>query len=147
MSRSGFYEADDYDRDAILSMGRTRGRVASATRGRRGQSFLKAALSALDKMPDKRLAGGTFGVRNGCMCFMTSIATETGRASAFTGVDLSYGDEAVCEKLAGAFDVAPVLIQELVWDNDEYPYANESERWRGMRNRVAASITDSAGCE
>ena len=141
MSRSGFHEMEDWDRESILSSGRVRGQVASASRGKRGQAFLKTALAALDNMEDKRLSGGTFGVKDGCMCFMTSIATETGRASVFSGVRNRDDDgEGVCENLAQAFDVAPVLIKDLVWDNDEYPYDGPADRWGKMRARVANSI-------
>ena len=51
MSRSGY--TDDLDDD--LAMGRWRGMVASATRGRRGQKLLTDLLAALDAMPEKAL--------------------------------------------------------------------------------------------
>lgn len=112
MSRSGFYEVDDWDRDLILAIGRVQARIASARRGKRGQAFLRKALAALDQMEDKRLAGGTFGVSGGCMCIMSSIATETGKAAAIEGYD-KYCGEVVCQRLARGFDVAHVLIQDL----------------------------------
>lgn len=141
MSRSGFHEMDDWDQDAILAMGRVVGRILSAQRGKRGQRFLRLALRALDKMEDKRLAGGTFGVaQNGCMCLMTSIATETGRASVLTpGRDLEH-DERLCEDMATAFDVAPVLVRNLVWDNDENAPSDPAARWRWMRDELERRI-------
>lgn len=140
MSRTGWYEMDDRDQDAILRMGRARGQIASATRGRRGQAFLRLALKALDNMEDKRLAAHTFGVGDGgCMCLMTSIATETGRGSVLTDVDLEDG-ETVCELMAAKFDVADVLVKDLVWDNEEIPTQDPAERWRCMRERIARTI-------
>ena len=139
MSRSGFYEADDCDRDSILAVGRTAGQVASAARGARGQAFLRMALKALDGMEDKRLSAGTFGVgHDGCMCFMSSIATETGRASVMTGMDTDDGPN-MCDALAGAFNVAPVLVQDFVWTNDENAPHDPARRWQYMRDVVARS--------
>lgn len=141
MSRSGFYEMDDWDRDSMLAMGRYRARINSAKRGRRGQAFLKSALAALDRMEDKRLAGGTFGVgQDGCMCLMSSIATETGRASVFTGRDADWDGEGMCYALADAFNVAPVLVQDLVWDNDENAPRDPAKRWGWMRAKIASAI-------
>jgi hypothetical protein len=45
MSRSGY--SDDLD---PLALGRWRGRVASAMRGKRGQAFLREMLAAMDAM-------------------------------------------------------------------------------------------------
>ncbi len=140
MSRSGFYEADDCDQEQILSMGRTMGRIASATRGRRGQKFLKLALKALDDMEDKRLAGGTFGVsQEGCMCLMSSIATQTGRADALSDIPLDDGS-AVCDSLAGRFDVAAVMVKSLVWENDENAPHTPAMRWSYMRRFISNRI-------
>ena len=140
MSRSGFIENEDYDPYAVLSAGRTMGRIASATRGRRGQLFLKKALAALDAMEDKRLAGDTFGVGDGgCMCLMTSIATETGNASAMSDVDLDDGGS-VCRAMAVQFDVAKVLVQDLVWTNDASWRETPSMRWKRMRDFISSRI-------
>lgn len=48
MSRSGY--TSECENFAMW-----RGRVASATRGKRGQSFFRALLAALDAMPEKSL--------------------------------------------------------------------------------------------
>lgn len=140
MSRSGFHEMDDFDVESILATGRTQGRIASASRGRRGQHFFKSALKALDRMQDKRLAGFTFGVSDqGCMCLMSSLATETGRASVMTGLNRG-DDEAIRDRMASAFDVAPVLISDLVFVNDECAPRDPAKRWAYMRNVIAARI-------
>ncbi len=50
MSRSGY--SDDLDQG---DLNRWRGAVASAIRGKRGQSFLRELLASLDAMPRKEL--------------------------------------------------------------------------------------------
>ena len=145
MSRSGFHDMDEYDQDTILAMGRARGQIVSAIRGKRGQKFLRTALTALDAMEDKRLAGGTFGVGDaGCMCLFTSIATETGRASAIPKRPNDDG-KGTCHQLADAFNVAPILVRDLVWDNDENAPRDPAARWQYMRDQIAAMIVDCGG--
>lgn len=58
MSRSGYRD----DLDDPLEWGAWRGRVASATRGKRGQKLLLELLIALSKLPEARLIGGTLEV-------------------------------------------------------------------------------------
>lgn len=151
MDRAGYVEDYDYDDDWALRLGRWRGRVASATRGKRGQKFLKLALKALDQMDDKRLAHNTFGVGDGgCMCLMSSIATETGRASVLSKVaragevdEYGYCDDPEYANglLAGAFDIASPLSQELVHLNDSGCYGETpSQRWRRMRDTISTMI-------
>ncbi len=151
MDRAGYTEDFD-DEDGALRLGRWRGRVASATRGKRGQKFLAFALKALDRMEDKRLAANTFGVGDdGCMCLMSSIATETGRASVLSKVvgvadadEWGYFDDPEYANglLADAFDIASPLAQELVYLNDNGRYSETpSQRWRRMRGTISNMIT------
>ena len=58
MSRSGYID----DLDDPLELGRWRGRVASAVRGKRGQRLLRDLLDALDAMPEKRLVADVLEV-------------------------------------------------------------------------------------
>lgn len=51
MSRSGYNEDCDDNWQIIMF----RGRVASATRGKRGQAFFRDLVAALDALPAKRL--------------------------------------------------------------------------------------------
>ena len=51
MSRCGYSE----DFDDPLELGRWRGQVESALRGKRGQRFLRELIAALDALPQKRL--------------------------------------------------------------------------------------------
>jgi len=151
MDRAGYATDCDNDDDWQLRLGRWRGRVASATRGKRGQRFLKLALKALDQMQDKRLARGTFGVGDdGCMCLMSSLATETGKASVLSEVlrasaldEWGTRDDPVHANLlvAEAFDIASPLAQELVYLNDNGPWGETpSERWKRIRRTIAEMI-------
>ena len=75
------------------------------------------------------------------MCFLSSIATETGRASALDNDhDNDWDGEGTCERLADAFDIAPILAQDLVWDNDENAPLDPAERWKYMRSIIAGMV-------
>lgn len=106
MSRSGYVEDDD-----VLSMGRWRCRVASALRGKRGQSFLREALAALDAMPDKRLIAHDLAV-DGEFCML-------GVVGAGRNIDLTALDPEDYDRVADAFGIAPCMAQEIVFENDE----------------------------
>lgn len=141
MSRSGYHE----DCDDPLIIGRYRGRVASAVRGKRGQAFLKEALAALDAMPEKRLiidaleaepTGLPFAPRQD-VCLLGAV----GRARQ---LDMSKLDPHCPERVAGAFNIAEVLAREITWENDENWYGRETpeQRWVRMRKWVASQIKD-----
>jgi len=140
MSRSGYH--DDLD---TLVLGRWRGRVASATRGKRGQAFFRALLEALDAMPEKRLITDALQNDEGEVCAIGAL----GRAR---GVDMTDIDPECPEEVAPAFDIAECLAQEVVFMNDEYfdqrltedkrgyrDYTPE-ERWQKMREWVAKQL-------
>ncbi|MDE2098644.1 MAG: hypothetical protein KGL39_15425 [Patescibacteria group bacterium] len=112
-----------------------RGRVASATRGRRGQAFFRALLAALDAMPEKSLIVNELELPDGQVCAIGAL----GKAR---GVDMSKIDPECPEQVAPAFDVAECLAQEVVYMNDEYGhYAETPEaRWVRMRRWVAEQI-------
>ena len=86
------------------------------------------------------------------MCLMSSIATETGRASVLSDV-LKSGDVdewGYCDDpeyanglIADAFDIASPLSQELVYLNDISPRGETpSKRWTRMRAEIASMIVD-----
>lgn len=139
MSRSGY--SDDYDDD--LSLGRWRGQVASAIRGRRGQKLLTDLLAALDTMADKALIVGDLETKEGDVCALGAL----GKAR---GINMSDIDPEDPPQVAAAFDVAEQLAREIAYMNDEsfdFRYENNvrveftpEERWAGMRKWVAAQI-------
>jgi hypothetical protein len=128
MSRSGY--SDDGEHIGIW-----RGRVASATRGKRGQSFFRALLAALDAMPEKSLIAGELEEPAGQVCAIGAL----GKAR---GVDMSTIDPECPEQVAPPFDIAECLAQEVMYMNDEWGRYDEKpeDRWTRMRRWVAEQI-------
>lgn len=117
MSRHGYYD-DCGGWDLI----RWRGVVASAIRGKRGQKLLREMRAALDAMPSKRLISGCLKDRNGDVCALGSVGKARGIPN------LGQIDSGDPEQLAIMFDVAPCLIQEIEFINDEWGKAETPER-------------------
>lgn len=131
MSRSGLYEDDG---DDPLGFGRFRGRVASAIRGKRGQAALKELLAALDAMPDKRLIAHNLVDADGEHCTL-------GVLGAARGLPMDDLDPEDYDRVAEAFGIAPVMVQEIEFMNDEGPSrTTPEERWRDMRKWVSERI-------
>jgi hypothetical protein len=137
MSRSGY--SSDGENIAMW-----RGMVASATRGKRGQKLFRDLLAALDAMPEKRLIVHHLEA-NGEVCAL-------GACGKYRGIDMSDIDADEPVEVAGAFDIAECLAQEVVYMNDEYydrtltddkkgyrDYTPE-ERWQKMRDWVVKQI-------
>jgi hypothetical protein len=111
MSRSGYGE--DGDNWALI---RWRGAVASAICGKRGQSFLKEALNTLDRMSVKELYPNSFAVDPDKYCLLGAVAADkaievSDLGDAEDGCDLSV--------VADRFGVAPALVAEIMFENDE----------------------------
>lgn len=149
MSRSGY----SHDNDGVAMW---RGMVASATRGKRGQQFLKDLLAALDVLPEKRLIADQLQESpTGEVCAIGAL----GKAR---GIDMTSIDPECPEQVAPAFNIAECLAQEVVYMNDEYsqhvyvelpgpPRAwrqhdclrrdiTPEERWQYMRDWVSKQI-------
>jgi hypothetical protein len=128
VSRSNYSE--DYDGNDIHLY---RGAVQSALCGRRGQTFLRDLLAALQALPDKRLIVGHMAA-DGCVCAIGAL----GRARS---VDMSEidrlidceDDEVVGVKVAKLFNIAPALAREVMFENDEGVYAIETDQQRYYR--------------
>lgn len=141
MSRSGY--CDDLDNWSVIC---GRGAVSSAIKGKRGQAFLIELREALDAMPEKRLIADELEA-DGQFCAL-------GVLGARRGIDMSGIDPNCRETVAAAFDIAPALAAEIVFENDEYPgsYQRQDDgsmkwgretpehRWRRMRDWVESSI-------
>ena len=131
MSRSGYSDGiDNWD------MIRWRGQVASAIRGKRGQSLLKELLAALDAMPEKALVTSEYETPEGEVCTLGAL----GKAR---GIEMRGLDPDDYDGWAKTFGSAPQLIQEITYMNDEC-WRNETpeQRWTRMRNWVAKQIRD-----
>ena len=138
MSRSGYN--DDYD-CGDWALIRWRGAVASAIRGRRGQAFLKEMLAALDAIPTQRLIAGDFANLNG-VCAL-------GAVGAARGIDMSPVDPEDREQVRDALNIPVSLAAEIMFENDEAGWKNETPelRWDRVRRWVASQITPPADSE
>ena len=124
MSRSGY--SDDYDHEN-WDMIRWRGQVASAIRGKRGQAFLRELVAALDAMPEKRLIANELE-SFGNVCAIGSVGMQR-------GVDMTKLDPDDYDRIAATFGIAPQLVQEIEWMNDEAYFGQTPEgRWKFMRD-------------
>ena len=127
MGRSGYSE----DNDDPLELGRWRGQIASATRGKRGQRFFRELITALDALPEKKLIKNELEAQEGSVCALGALGK-------LKGVDVGALDTEDWDKLGETFDIAPQLAQETMWINDEAwtsgaePVAAE-ERFRQVR--------------
>lgn len=113
---------------------RWRGAVASAIRGKRGQAFLRELLVALEAMPDKRLITEDL-VCEGEVCALGAL----GRARK---LEMSRIDPEDYDGIADAFDIAPALVREIEWENDECGSSRETpeERWIRVRAWVRSRL-------
>lgn len=109
MSRSGYYEDDG---DDVLVLGRWRGQVASAIRGKRGQAALRELAKAMDAMPKKALAAESLVTEDGEFCTLGVL----GQAR---GIDMKPIDPEDWHAVAKAFNIAPAMVREIVYENDE----------------------------
>jgi hypothetical protein len=130
MSRHGY--SDDLGDEDPLQLGRWRGRVASAIRGRRGQQLLRDLRDALDAMPEKRLIAEQLEA-DGEVCALGAV----GRAR---GIEMSGIDPEDSERVAAAFDIAEPLAREITYENDENYNMTPEGRWKYMRSWVERRI-------
>jgi hypothetical protein len=122
MSRSGY--SDDCDHLVLW-----RQAVEQATLGARGQRLLRRLRDALDAMPTKRL-------------ITDAIKDEAGNVCALGAIDPT-APHYEADDLAKHFDIARALAAEIVYVNDEGPWARvetPEERWQRMRAWVEKQI-------
>ncbi len=129
MSRSGYDDCCD-GWDLI----RWKGAVASAIRGKRGQTFLKELLDAMDSLPAKRLIKDDL-VRDGEVCAIGAIGVAR-------GIPMDGLDPHDRESVAGAFGIPPALAAEIVYMNDEWGGSKESPEstFVRMRNWIESAV-------
>lgn len=120
MSRSGY--TDDCENLAMW-----RGQVASAIRGKRGQTMLRDLVQALDAMPVKALIAGDLVTDDGCVCALGALGQKR-------GVNLDSLDTYDYDELGKTFDIAHQLAQEVMYENDEGHWKETPEqRWARVR--------------
>lgn len=112
-----------------------RGRVTSAMRGKRGQKLLRELLAALDAMPDKRLIENRLVDDAGDVCLLGA----GGKARQLPNLDKLDPEDH--DGLAKIFDVAPCLIQEIEYENDEGGYhETDEQRFERVRKWLVKNI-------
>jgi hypothetical protein len=107
MSRSGYV---DYDEENTIGL--WRGAVKRSIRGKRGQTALKELAAAMDAMPKKTLAAESLVTSDGQFCTLGVL----GQAR---GLDMNPIDPEDWDAVAKAFDIAPAMVREIVYENDE----------------------------
>jgi hypothetical protein len=128
MSRSGY--SDDYDN---LQLGRWRGIVASASRGKRGQSFFRDLIAALEAMPEKRLITSELE-KEGAVCALGALGKSR-------GLNMASIDPEDAEVVAANFNIAPPLAQEVVYYNDEFcDHKTPEGRWEFMHKWAKSNL-------
>lgn len=127
MSRSGYSE--DLD---PLELGRWRGQVDSALRGKRGQAFLRDLIAALDALPDKKLVSGNLE-KEGSVCALGALAR-------LKAVNVGELDTYDYDALGETFNIAHQLAQETMHINDEYYPRDDAARWERVRDWAVAQL-------
>lgn len=108
MSRSGYTDEVE-DQWGLVCW---RGAVNSAIKGKRGQAFLRELAAAMDAMPEKVLAAESLVSADGEFCTL-------GVVGAARGIDMSKLDPEDWHTVAQAFGLAPAMVREIVFENDE----------------------------
>jgi len=132
MSRSGYCEDDEEN-----LFGLYRGNIERASRGKRGQKFFRELVAALDALPEKRLIVGALEEQEGAVCALGALRKAK-------GIPLEPLRESDWDALGDAFDVAPMLTQEVMFENDDdFGYHDDTtpeQRWKRMRAWAVAQI-------
>ena len=118
MSRSGY--TDDYDDDG--TGGLWRGAVTRAISGKRGQAALLELAAAMDAMPVKVLAADSLVTADGEFCTLGVLGAARGLS--MQGIDPEDWDA-----VAKAFGIAPAMVREIVFENDERDDGLEWANW------------------
>jgi hypothetical protein len=131
MSRSGYCEDYDWDEGQANLY---RGAVASAIRGKRGQTFLREMLAAMDALPEKKLIAGELETANGAVCAIGAL----GKARK---IDMANIDPEDAETVAHLFGISDKLAREVVYTNDEwFDRETPEHRFEKMRAWIITQI-------
>lgn len=149
MSRSGYMDDCGFDGpEEQWAHICYRGAVQSALRGKRGQAALREALAALDAMPVKELAKDSLQTEQGSVCTLGALGTVR-------GLDIMKLDPENWDAVAAAFGIAPAMVREIVFENDEnnildrwdaahncWIRESPAQRWQRMRAWIAGQIRE-----
>lgn len=141
MSRSGYTE----DIEDSFELGRWRGVVASAIRGKRGQAFLREMIEALDAMPEKRLIAHELTCQSPAGVYQFAAPDQVcaiGSVGARRKIDMGRLDPEDHDTLAGVFGIASPLVQEIEWVNDDWDNTTPEQRWVRVRRWAVGCIKE-----
>lgn len=128
MSRSGY----SFDLEPG-ELGRWRAQVASSIRGKRGQALLRDMKAALEAMPERCLIEGVLE-HGDSVCALGAVGRMRGVGMADVE---AYDRDAVGE----AFNIAPQLAAEIVFENDEQlARATPEQRWEHVYRWTCQNI-------
>ena len=139
MTRSGYTEDGD---DEYGRVNLWRANIERATKGKRGQRFFRDLVAALDAMPEKRLVRGELETPKGEVCALGALRLQTGQ-------DLTESiRESEWDELGKAFNVAPMLAREVMFENDDdfayYRDETPEARWVRMRKWAEEQLVRAA---
>jgi len=116
-----------------------RGAVTRAIKGKRGQVFLRELLAALDAMPEKALISSQLRDEQGDVCALgAACAKKEVDPTAFDVEDEDHHDP-----LGRALGIAPALVAEIEYVNDDSDYRREQDpfnRYARVRKWVEQHI-------
>jgi len=90
---------------------RWRGAVKSAIRGKRGQSFLREMIEAMDALPERKLVANELQSGDQ-VCAIGAVGKSR-------GIDMGQIDPEDYATVAALFGISDALAQEIVFMNDE----------------------------
>lgn len=129
MSRSGYI--DDIDQWELIKW---RGAVASAIKGKRGQSFLLEMWKAMQSLPEPKLIAGALETADGAVCAIGSVGK-------CRGVDMTEIDFEDHEAVATAFGIPHSLACEIMFINDEdFRSSSPEERFTAMKKWIENNL-------
>lgn len=136
MNRSCYNDDPEMTWDWI----RWRGAVNSSIRGRRGQAFLRELLQTLDAMPEKKLVKNALQTPQGDVCAIGSVMVKR-------GIDPQTFDPEDYETISQACGIAPALVREIEYINDEAGWGatdgdEDTRRYWAVRNWIASRLQD-----
>ena len=114
--------------------------VESAIKGKRGQRFLRKLGDALDAMPVKRLITDELVTADGEVCALGCL----GLAQNLPMVGVNPEAHGLLSRI---FNVAPSLIREVEFENDDHDHWSDASdnpevRWYRMRRWVTSNLTE-----